>query len=102
MAKFDQKHFRNLTSKIKEDMNLSIQTYDELIKFIEENPERYEELTRKVQSAMNDSIVGGTFEELDLTDMHALQGAGDIDGETFRPTIFIPGPTHPITTILYL
>lgn len=102
MATFDQKNFKKLTSKIKEDMNLNIQTHEELIKFVEENPEGYQELTVKMQGALNESLVGGTFEELDIKEMQILQGAGDVDGETIKPTIFITAIPVPVTTILNL
>lgn len=81
-AKFNKEQFVELAKQIKEEVNLDIQTHEEMEKFAKENPKQYKTLLERVKTALNDSVIGGTFEELNLEQMEALQGAGDVNAET--------------------
>lgn len=81
-VQFNKGQFVELAKQIKEEVNLDIHTQEEMEKFANENPKQYKELLEKVKVALDDSVVGGTFEELNLEQMEALQGAGDVNAET--------------------
>lgn len=97
-VKFDKKQFKELAKQIKTELKLDINTQEELDQFAEKQPEQYQLLLEKVKKALNESVVGGTFEELDIEQMEVLQGAGDVNAET-SPFCIAAGVTAGIALV---
>lgn len=97
-ARFDNELFTELAKQIKEELKLDIHTQEELDQFAESQPKQYQLLLKKVKIALDDSVVGGTFEELDMKQMEILQGAGDVNAET-SPFCIAVGVTAGISLI---
>lgn len=69
--------FMELALIIRNDMNLYVNTENEMQAFIQSYPDQYQLLIKKARAALELSTSGGAFELLGEEELHKLQGAGN-------------------------